>query len=398
MPMRRSFARLLRRTLVLLLVLAIGTAVLDVLTYHAADWLRDYRHLKHELAHRYANLDWIVEHRGLDLAALDRRTESELANAHSHLFATLALRRFVRAFDDPHLRIVWGHRAPTASLGAAPHTAPAPALEAVAEAGYELEDRAFRFPFDRLPGWTTVGEGPFPIGHAHDLGVLRIASFGEDRYRDVAERAFAKGMDRRALQLATRVLLQQHLREAIATLRQRGVRRLVVDVTGNGGGTEWVVEVVALFTDRELTRRRARRLATGVDRSGIFAGQPVSGVLAEEGEPVRLSGTGAWTGPLFVLVDGGTGSAAEDFVVWLQENGVAKVLGERTAGAGGGYVDGGGWIALTTAPFDVRAPNCARFLRDGTNEIEGIAPDVPLPIHGAAAAALAVALAKAAGG
>jgi C-terminal processing protease CtpA/Prc len=159
-----------------------------------------------------------------------------------------------------------------------------------------------------------------------------------------------------------------------------------------------VVEVVALFTDRELTRRRARRLATGVDRSGIFAGQLVPGVLAEEGEPVRLSGTGAWTGPLFVLVDGGTGSAAEDFVVWLQENGVAKVLGERTAGAGGGYVDGGGWIALTTAPFDVRAPNCARFLRDGTNEIEGIAPDVPLPMRGAAAAALAAALAKAVGG
>ena len=47
---------------------------------------------------------------------------------------------------------------------------------------------------------------------------------------------------------------------------------------------------------------------------------------------------------------------------------------------------------------EARNANCARFLRDGTNEIEGIAPDVPLPIHGAAAAALAVALAKAAGG
>lgn len=394
--MLRSLARSLRRVLLLLLVLAVGTAVVDVLTYDAEAWLRDYRHLKHELAHRYANLDWIVQHRGLDLAALDRATESDLANAHSQLLATLALRRFVRAFGDPHLRIVWGHRAPAAPGDSSP-TANAPALASFADAGYEQEGCAFRFPFHRLPGWTACSDGPFPTGYAQDLGVLRIASFGEDRYRDVAERVYAQGMDRRALQLATRARHQQHLREAIATLRERGVAKLVVDVTGNGGGTEWVTEVVALFTDRELTRREARVLATGVDRSGVFAGQSAPSVLAAEGEPARLTGTGEWTGPLFVLVDGNTGSASEDFVVWLKENGVAKVLGERTAGAGGGYVDGGGWIALATAPFDVRAPNCARFLRDGTNEIEGIAPDVELPMRGGEEEAIVAAFAKAVG-
>jgi len=50
----------------------------------------------------------------------------------------------------------------------------------------------------------------------------------------------------------------------------------------------------------------------------------------------------------------------------------------RTLGAGCGYVDGGGRIPLKAAPFDVMAPKCARFLADGANEIEGIAPNVTI--------------------
>ncbi len=91
-------------------------------------------------------------------------------------------------------------------------------------------------------------------------------------------------------------------------------------------------------------------------------------------------------GPVFILVDNKTGSASEDFVAWLQQNGVAVVLGARTAGAGCGYVDGGGRIRLRQSPFDVMAPNCARFLNDGTNEIEGIKPDVEIAMTGEALA------------
>jgi hypothetical protein len=399
-PLRlfRSARRLLLRTLLVLAAFGVAAAAWDVCTYDAEAWHRDYVHLKHELAHRYANLDWVVEHRGLDLPALDRETEAAILGAHSRVRAFLALRRFVRAFGDPHLRLVWGHREaePAPATPAASHPQPA-GLATLDEAGYEVEDRSFRFPFHELSGWTPLRDGPFPTGIARDLGILRIASFGEDRYREVAALAFAPGQTRRALQLATRARLQQHLREAIGELRTRGARRLVVDVTGNGGGTEWVTEVVTLFTDRELSRRSARLLATGVDRTGVFAGRPVPSVLAPETAPVRRRGTGEWAGPLFVLADNHTGSAAEDFVVWLQENGVAKVLGQRTAGAGGGYVDGGGWIRLSAAPCDVRAPNCARFLADGTNELEGVKPDVELPLGGVDDAALATSLEAAVG-
>ncbi len=52
----------------------------------------------------------------------------------------------------------------------------------------------------------------------------------------------------------------------------------------------------------------------------------------------------------------------------------------ETAGAGCGYVDGGAPITLAHIGIEVRPPNCARFTRDGVNEIEGLEPDLPIPI------------------
>ena len=91
-----------------------------------------------------------------------------------------------------------------------------------------------------------------------------------------------------------------------------------------------------------------------------------------------------------MLADRGTGSAAEDFVAWLQQNRVATVVGARTAGAGCGYVNGGDPVRLQVVPVDVWMPNCARFLDNGTNEIEGLAPDVPLDLRDKERAATAL--------
>jgi len=111
-----------------------------------------------------------------------------------------------------------------------------------------------------------------------------------------------------------------------------------------------------------------------------------------------IDGTGEWSGPVLVLADRNTASAAEDLVAWLQQNRVARVIGERTMGAGCGYVDGGTRTQLRASHFDLLMPNCARYLEDGTNEIEGIAPDIAIDMHledpAAQANALAAALAK----
>ena len=102
--------------------------------------------------------------------------------------------------------------------------------------------------------------------------------------------------------------------------------------------------------------------------------------LTGEGEET-MQGEGDWDGPLAVLVDGRTASASEDLIVWLHESRAATILGERTYGAGCGYVDGGAPIRLERIGCTVLMPNCARFTSDGVNEIEGIAPDVVLPLR-----------------
>ena len=378
--LRRAFFSI--AALILLIVAA------DVLTYDPKPWLADYARLKHDMAQGYANLDWIVEKRGVDLPTLDRKTTAALQNAHSRVRAFLALRGFIRGFDDPHFRMKPGERPAATPVSASPSAqdeeqVDVPAGADCAAAGYEEGDHALRFPFAQMAGWTALRGGDFPSGLVGDLGVLRIAQFGEDRYLAACKAVFKPGIGDRALQLAVRARQQVLLRETLAELQAKGARRLLVDVSGNGGGSEWVSEVIALMTDRPLTRLEARIVGPTCDRGAVWRGEPAPclAFAADTGERATLQGNGAWHGPVLILADRGTGSAAEDFVAWLQQNKIATVIGDRTAGAGCGYVNGGNPTRLDVVPVDVWMPNCARFLDDGTNEIEGIAPDIAIQLN-----------------
>jgi hypothetical protein len=378
--------RWLLRSGAVLVVLTVALAGWDAATYDARAWLADYARVKQVMAQGYANLDWVAQQRRVDLAALDRRTTAALANAHSRVRAFFVLKDFIATFHDPHLRLQRQQAPAPADAGAVGSVVEQVANEQLAvvascqAAGYEEGDHRFGLDVTGLPGWQPLDAGHFPIGIAGNVGVLRIAQFGEDRYLAVCELAFRPQLDARALQLAVRAQLQEELRRRIALLQARGATRLLIDVSGNGGGSEWVSEVIALVTDRAMSRTAPRKVAPACDRAGVWQGRVDCPVFAPEAPRETLAGTGAWRGPLLILSDGGTASASEDFVAWLQQNHVATVIGERTLGAGCGYIDGGSRVALRELPLDVVMPNCARFLEDGRNEIEGIAPDVPLDL------------------
>ncbi|WP_170319550.1 S41 family peptidase [Polyangium spumosum] len=353
----------------------------DVITFDRGTWLRDFEALEVTMAREYANLDWMVERRGVDPVKLDRDTRAALDGAFTRVQAFLALRRFVRAFQDPHFKLTRGRGpSPAPPPAAEAPEPPSPPVASCASAGYEARAVDFRFPFKKMKGFALVHEAPFPAGVTGELGVIRIAHFGEDRYLATCEQAFSAGMDERALKLAVRAKLQEALLAAIGSLRDRGAKRLLVDLTGNGGGTEWVSEAVPLFTERTLHRKEARIVSPTCDRAPLWRGEKVCSIFSDTPETTTLEGRGAWKGPLFVLTDRGTGSASEDFVAWFKDNGAATILGARTAGAGCGYVNGGGRFALREIGFDVHMPNCARFRADGTNEVEGITPDISLPL------------------
>lgn len=471
-----------------LAALALGTIALALTcamrgrSYRPEPWLEDLDALEAHMGVVYANLEWNVEHRGLDLAGLDQRTRAAIRAAESDGDAAEALQEFVAAFRDPHFRIessppswiAWAFRlfeGDSDDADEEPASLPADASggDACAALGYENEGHGFAFPVDRLPGWEALPDdgafpgGAFALADGRRVGLLRIAQFGENRYGDVCaeiwdaappngpcDDACLEAFRRRASDaLAVRVA------DRVRALAAAGIDALLVDVTGNGGGSEWVDPVTRIFSAKPLRAMRAtsirhprsisyneERLAeveaalvqpdisessrarlseaadrlTAVlaelrapcDRVPLWRGEPAgcsqlvatatyaTGVFdwLPEGALVGVADStaadlyspfgrdvpaGVWNGPLFVLADRGSASATEAFVAMLKDNEAATVIGERTYGAGCGYLDGGLPLEMPNSGLEVWMPDCARYRLDGTNEIEGIEPDIPVP-------------------
>jgi hypothetical protein len=90
----------------------------------------------------------------------------------------------------------------------------------------------------------------------------------------------------------------------------------------------------------------------------------------------RLWGT--WTGPVYVLVSSRTYSSAEMFAAVLQNNHAAKIIGTRTGGDGCGFMDDAPPVTLPHSQLRFRIPNCVRLRADGSDEVAGVSPDLPV--------------------
>lgn len=130
--------------------------------------------------------------------------------------------------------------------------------------------------------------------------------------------------------------------------RAPGLRGVILDLRGNGGGRDDILDKIAGTFTRE--RRILIRLTGKRDIE----------------EKTRGSGANAYVGPVAVIVGPDTASAAEILAYFLAENG-AITVGERSAGAVTGGVDhdlpGGGRI--TIAEYDIRTENGTRLEGDG---------------------------------
>ena len=95
---------------------------------------------------------------------------------------------------------------------------------------------------------------------------------------------------------------------------------------------------------------------------------------ASAADPMR----GAWDGPVYLVTDAGTASAAEMFAALMKDNGIAKTVGARTLGLGCGSMLETKPLTLPHSRLSIRIPNCVRLRADGTDEVAGIAPDFPV--------------------
>lgn len=114
------------------------------------------------------------------------------------------------------------------------------------------------------------------------------------------------------------------------------------------------------------------------------------GAIADPEAASRLSGAsgferywGAWTGPVYVLTSATSYSSAEMFAARMQDNGIARLIGAKTGGDGCGFMTEAEPVVLPHSRQRYRIPNCMRLRKDGTDEVAGVTPDLPiLPYEG----------------
>lgn len=426
-------------------------------------WREDFQQLQQELSAHYANLEWAVKQRGVNLPQLREKTEERLRQAKSEREAQRALESFLDALGDGHLEIQWNKGE---SGGAEPGSAPL-----CQRMGYAAHSQRAWVDWPLFPEFEPINDadtedvpgGVLRLAGGRTIGVVQISLFSEYGHPGLCTQAQKKlGLADNAacddtcddrLELEVSNLLTAALERRVESLERAGARWLLVDITRNGGGTNWSEPAARVLTNvplrsprlgfvrhehwvkllgdrlksveadlkddpggdkatleaaRSTLREAIAQAQKPCDRSGLWQDPPKSpdctllvpeplyssGILpyAAPGSFSRLRSKsvlfypslysyreGVNRLPLLVLVDDNTASSAEYFAAMLQDNKAARIVGLVTFGAGCGFTNGGIPTVLHHSGARVRIPDCSRFRAGGSNEVEGVIPDVLLP-------------------
>jgi len=165
----------------------------------------------------------------------------------------------------------------------------------------------------------------------NNIGIIRISRFGQTETASL-------------------------VRKAADEFTDAGVKGIVLDMRGNGGGyLNSAVDVASLWMENK-----------------VVVTERTNGKVRDE---LRTSGDAPFQGiDTVVLVDGGTASASEILAGALRDNGAATIVGEQTFGKGVvqdiKQLDDGGSLKVTIASW---------FTPNGNNiSKEGIKPDTTI--------------------
>lgn len=412
-------------------------------------WVDDLRAMRAAFEEKYANLDWLRDEREVPVDRAFEQTEAVLRSASSDADARRVLDRFVQRIGDGHVGLSW----PKPDAGSPPSAPAAYATPAALCAGLGYKGGWRSGTAAALSGFAPLAEpGPYAAGTVRvgeDVaGVLRIPAFMPQAFPEQCAAAVAavpkvlgRPCDERcadSVLTETYRLLTRELEATYARLRAAGATVLLVDLTDNGGGSDWVETVARTISPRPLRSARvgylrgehwtkqwrelasrlrgfaatecgdnrrkliawaaeaeahaaeaARPIGPGIPRvvpgayttglvgdakAGAFGDKPWGPHVFNPAQfPYR---DGAWSGPVIVLVNDETWSAAEQFASVLRDNDVAVVIGARTGGSGCGHTGGGTPTILPNSRAVLSLPDCVRYRADGSNEVGGVIPDV----------------------
>lgn len=413
--------------------LAFGTATAAPPALAAEGWQADFDALLAGLASNYANFEDQIRERRLDLPALAARQRKALTEAGNDQGRRAALEGLLRALRDPHIKIDWTPPAADGVSGAV--------CAVGADAG-----REGRLQWSRWPAFTPLAHSSARIFSAgllrrpdgRRLGIVRLGLFVESAYPVAcAEAARTLGLAFDApcdsacagrRDAAAAQVLNTALVDTVRALHAAGAAMLVLDISDNGGGSDWNEAVarrlagplrsarIALLKhpawqdwidDRLRTlspnepeaialRSLRGQLAPPCDLSAAWSdgrittgAQPLPCSTLVRGQLHTLGTVEPWGPPvppgvnrlpLVLLVNEESHSAAEQFAALLQDNRKALVVGSTTAGAAcGTFTPHGTNFTLPHSGARVHVPDCVRLRADGSNERRGIVPDVLVP-------------------
>jgi hypothetical protein len=268
--------------------------------FDRSKWIADFEQLKNAITRLSPNLEWAVE-RGVDLPALEQRARDRLDAAQDDATARIALERFVRAFADGHMELVWPRPAPSSVSDATIMRS------TCADLGYwsEPDDLAIG---TRLPGFAAIGPeagevraGIVSVG-GQRVGVLRIPLFAPSdtlcaaALKDIGLVPDAPCDEGCADKVARRSddIFLSDIADRLRDLDRAGAEVLLLDVAGNGGGNDSAVAVARMLGGDDLpspevafvkSPRRAARLA---EIGQVIRAGPPSPTAADRAVIARL--------------------------------------------------------------------------------------------------------------
>ena len=250
--------------LVLAAALGAGAAMPSTEAYRPDPWLEDLRQLRDEISGHYSHLEWAVDERGADLPMLWQMAEARLKSARSDAEARETFDKFLEYFGDGHLKMEW---TPPGSQGSA-STSGAPKPASCSALGFR-QRRDGSAVVMHAPGYRPLGtadDGIFPAGtvdmEGRRFGALRIQLFSYDIYPALCEEALKRlsipadepcdeeCSDRihgKVDELFHAAFVRQV--QALAAMKPDV---MVVDIAGNGGGTEWAEAAMRVLTPVQL--------------------------------------------------------------------------------------------------------------------------------------------------
>lgn len=212
--------------------------------YESSPWVQDFHQLIGEMSAHYANLEFAVNDRKMDLPALRKETEARLRDAKDEREAQRVFQKFVDSFGDGHLEIDWKHATTSSS--------PPEPRDMCGKLGYNARLKP-GLSFSAVPTFSpleTAAGQLFPGGllrlpSGKSVGILRIGLFSEHAFPELCHAAIAKlhvseeaNCDdecENQIELNVANSLTATLAKREAELRSASASALLVDITHNGG-------------------------------------------------------------------------------------------------------------------------------------------------------------------